>query len=123
LPSEPVVPPSEEPAPPEELILPEEPAPQEEPTPPKELPPVEDRTGTPVDKPYKPNLFIYGGTKPSTLSRTLGTTVQNVPSASTTTGTSVGLGGRGEIESKESGKKRQTVWNEESLRLKDALGL
>lgn len=86
--------------------------------------PVEDEP--PVDdkgEPYRPNLFIYGGTKPSTLSRTLGTTVQNVPSASTTTGTSVGLGGRGEIESKESGKKRQTVWNEESLRLKDALGL
>jgi hypothetical protein len=71
-------------------------------------------------KPYRPNLFIYGGTKPSTLSQTLGT---NLPSARTTTGTSVGLGGRGEIESKESGKKRQTVWNEESLRLKDALGL
>jgi hypothetical protein len=31
--------------------------------------------------------------------------------------------GAGEIESKESGKKRSTVWNEESLRLKDALGL
>ena len=71
-------------------------------------------------KPYRPNLFIYGGTKPSTLSQTLGT---NLPSARTTTGTSVGLGTRGEIESKESGKKRQTVWNEESLRLKDALGL
>ena len=70
-------------------------------------------------KPYRPNLFIYGGTKPSTLSQTLGTTL----APSTTTGTSVGLGGRGEIESKESGKKRQTVWNEESLRLKDALGL
>ena len=85
--------------------------------------PVEEES--PVDEQgrYRPNLFIYGGTKPSTLSRTLGTTVQNVPSASTTTGTSVGLGGRGEIESKESGKKRQTVWNEESLRLKDALGL
>ena len=83
-----------------------------------EKPPVDDK-----GEPYRPNLFIYGGTKPSTLSRTLGTTVQNVPSASTTTGTSVGLGGRGEIESKESGKKRQTVWNEESLRLKDALGL
>jgi hypothetical protein len=72
------------------------------------------------DKPYRPNLFIYGGTKPSTLTQTLRT---NIPTASTTTGTSVGLGGRGEIESKESGKKRQTVWNEESLRLKDALGL
>lgn len=31
--------------------------------------------------------------------------------------------GAGEIESKESGKKRLTVWNEESLRLKDALGV
>jgi hypothetical protein len=31
--------------------------------------------------------------------------------------------GAGEIESKESGKKRSTVWNEESLRLKDALGV
>jgi hypothetical protein len=50
-------------------------------------------------------------------------TTMKVPTASTTTGTSVGLGGRGEIESKESGKKRQNVWNEESLRLKDALGL
>jgi uncharacterized membrane protein YtjA (UPF0391 family) len=43
-----------------------------------------------------------------------------------TTGTSVGLtgaGGAGEIESKESGKKRSSVWNEESLRLKDALGV
>jgi hypothetical protein len=83
-----------------------------------EKPPVDDK-----GEPYKPKIFIYGGTKPSTLSQTLGTTVKNLPSASTTTGTSVGLGGRGEIESKESGKKRQTVWNEESLRLKDALGL
>jgi len=104
------IPPVEEPVPPT----------SEEPTPPKKLPPVEDKTGTPVDKPYKPNLFIYGGTTPSTLTQTLRT---NIPTASTTTGTSVGLGGRGEIESKESGKKRQTVWNEESLRLKDALGL
>ena len=44
----------------------------------------------------------------------------------TTTGTTTGLtgtGGAGEIESKESGKKRSSVWNEESLRLKDALGV
>jgi hypothetical protein len=80
---------------------------------------------SPVDEQgrYRPNLFIYGGTKPSTLTQTLGTTVENLPTTSTTTGTSVGLGGRGEIESKESGKKRKSVWNEESLRLKDALGL
>jgi hypothetical protein len=85
------------------------------------LPPVEDKTGKPVDKPYTPKIFTYGGVT-STLPATLRTTMK-VPTASTTTGTSVGLGGRGEIESKESGKKRQNVWNEESLRLKDALGL
>ena len=85
----------------------------------KELPPVEDKTGKPA--PYIPKIFTYGGVK-STLPTTLRTTT-NIPTDSTTTGTSVGLGGRGEIESKESGKKRQNVWNEESLRLKDALGL
>jgi len=83
----------------------------------------EEKPSEEKGKPYNPNLFVYGGTRPSTLSQTLGTTVEKVPTPSTTTGTSVGLGGRGEVESKESGKKRQTVWNEESLRLKDALGL
>jgi hypothetical protein len=42
------------------------------------------------------------------------------------TGTTVGLTGErgaGEIESKETGKPRQNVWNEASLRLKDALGV
>jgi hypothetical protein len=64
----------------------------------------------------------------------LGPKVPGAPSAgdtsavaqTATTGTTVGLtgaGGAGEIESKESGKKRSTVWNEESLRLKDALGV
>lgn len=64
----------------------------------------------------------------------LGPRVPGAPSAgdssavaqTATTGTTVGLtgaGGAGEIESKESGKKRSTVWNEESLRLKDALGV
>jgi len=45
---------------------------------------------------------------------------------SATTGTTTGLTsarGEGEIESKESGKARQNVWNEASLRLKDALGV
>ena len=83
----------------------------------------EEKPAEEKGKPYNPNLFVYGGTKPTTLSQTLGTTVEKVPTPSTTTGTSVGLGGRGEVESKESGKKRKTVWNEESLRLKDALGL
>ena len=43
-----------------------------------------------------------------------------------TAGTSVGLTGErgaGEIETKETGKPRQNVWNEASLRLKDALGV
>ena len=43
-----------------------------------------------------------------------------------TSGTTTGLTssrGEGEIESKESGKARQNVWNEASLRLKDALGV
>lgn len=64
----------------------------------------------------------------------LGPKVPGAPSAGSTstiaqtatTGTTVGLtgtGGAGEIESKESGKKRSNVWNEESLRLKDALGV
>ena len=106
-----------EPEIPEIPEIPEEPTTPEETTPPEELPPVEDITGKPV--PYKPTIYTYGGTSPSTLSQTLGTTL----ASSTTTGTSVGLGGRGEVESKESGKKRKNVWNEESLRLKDALGL
>jgi len=43
-----------------------------------------------------------------------------------TTGTTTGLTssrGEGEIESKETGKARKNVWNEASLRLKDALGV
>ena len=44
----------------------------------------------------------------------------------TATGTTVGLTGErgaGEIESKETGQTRKNVWNEASLRLKDALGV
>ena len=74
-----------------------------------------------ADKPYKPNLFILGGTKPkpppsktpsSTLSQALGTTTGLTSSR-----------GAGEIEGPSTGKKRKKVWNEETLRLKDALGV
>jgi len=98
----------------------------EEPTPvdagEEELPPeeVETEATTPTDK-YKPKLFIYGGTTPSTLSQSLGTGGTYSTGVATTGLT--GSRGAGEIESKETGKKRRTVWNEESLRLKDALGL
>ena len=86
----------------------------------RELPPVEDKTGTPGV--YEPRLFIYGGKSPSTLGSSLKTQAPFYPLA----GTSGGLTstrGAGELESKETGKPRQNVWNEESLRLKDALGV
>jgi len=63
--------------------------------------------------PKVPGAPAAGGTSP-------------IPSGGTTTGTTTGLTGErgaGEIESKESGKNRQNVWNEASLRLKDALGV
>jgi hypothetical protein len=88
----------------------------------EELPPEEvaaDPT-KPEDK-YKPNLRIYGGTTPSTLSQSLGTGGTYGTSVATTGLT--GSRGAGEIESKETGKKRKNVWNEASLRLKDALGV
>jgi hypothetical protein len=88
----------------------------------EDLPPEEvsaDPT-KPEDK-YKPNLRIYGGTTPSTLSQSLGTGGTYGTSVATTGLT--GSRGAGEIESKETGKKRKNVWNEASLRLKDALGV
>ena len=67
---------------------------------------------------YKPNLFILGGTAPkattsnSVLSQALGVSTGAAASR-----------GAGEIEDPSTGKKRKNVWNEESLRLKDALGI
>jgi len=76
---------------------------------------------------YRPDLFIYGGKSPKTPGRQttqLGTTLQAPFYPSTTLGQALtGYRGAGEIEGKKSGKPRQNVWNEESLRLKDALGL
>jgi hypothetical protein len=93
---------------------------------------VED-TETPVDKTeeepkkpslYEPDLFIYSGKTPkkSTLSRSLGTDLQSSSSPSTITQGLTAARGAGEIEG-EGGTNRKNVWNEESLRLKDALGL
>jgi hypothetical protein len=95
--------------------------------------PVTEEDKTPAEdeetkeKPYKPELFIYGGTAPKPKSRTttdLGTTLQAPFYPSTTLGQALtGYRGAGEIEGKKTGKPRRDVWNEESLRLKDALGL
>jgi len=53
-------------------------------TPVEEKPPVEEK-----GKPYNPNLFVYGGTRPTTLPQTLGTALSPTATATTTTGTSV----------------------------------
>ena len=53
-------------------------------------------------------------------------TPTGAPDTSVTTGTTVGLTGErgaGEIEGQGTGGKRKDVWNEASLRLKDALGI
>jgi hypothetical protein len=95
-------------------------------------PPVEeDKTAVeepaPEEEPYKPELFIYGGKAPKTPGRqttNLGTTLQAPFYPTSTLGQALtGYRGAGEIEGKKSGKPRKNVWNEESLRLKDALGL
>jgi hypothetical protein len=73
----------------------------------------------PKDKPYNPNLFILGKVAPKT-------TTPSTSALSQALGTTTGLAssrGAGEIEDPSTGKKRRNVWNEESLRLKDALGI
>ena len=110
-------PPVEEVAPPAE----EEKPPAEEEKPPEE----EDKPPGEKEEPYKPDLFIYSGRTPKPRPRTnLGTTLQAPFAPSTTLGQALtGYRGAGEIEGKKTGKPRRDVWNEESLRLKDALGL
>jgi hypothetical protein len=77
---------------------------------------------------YRPDLFIYGGKAPKggggRQTTQLGTTLQAPFYPSTTLGQALtGYRGAGEIEGQKTGKPRRDVWNEESLRLKDALGL
>ena len=116
-PVEEVAPPAEEEKPPAE----EEKPPEEDEKPPEE----EDKLPGEKEEPYKPDLFIYSGKTPKPRPRTnLGTTLQAPFAPSTTLGQALtGYRGAGEIEGKKTGKPRRDVWNEESLRLKDALGL
>jgi len=117
------VPPAEEVVPPDE----EDKLPAEEEKPPKEEEPPEEEDKPPGEKEdkFKPDLFIYSGKRPARRPRTeLGTTLQGPFAPSTTLGQALtGYRGAGEIEGKKTGKPRRDVWNEESLRLKDALGL
>jgi len=67
-----------------------------------------------------PLSITAGPSKTASLARALGVAPQ------ITTGTTQGLtsgGEGGEIQSLETGKPRRNVWNESSLRLRDALGL
>jgi len=74
------------------------------------------------EEPYKPQITIFGGVPPKR--RTLPQTLQApfYPSAGLTQALTAQRGA-GEIEGDPSGKPRKNVWNEASLRLKDALGL
>jgi hypothetical protein len=93
----------------------------DKPPPDDEKPPVDEV----VEPEYKPEIFIYGGKEPPKRPRRdLSTTLQAPFYPSSTLGQALtGYRGAGEIEGKKTGKPRKNVWNEESLRLKDALGL
>ena len=92
----------------EEPLAAEEPVPEEKP---------------PEEKPYDPNLFILSGKKPKTSTTAPKTSTAALGQAlGTTTGLTASRGA-GEIEDPSTGKKRKKVWNEETLRLKDALGV
>jgi hypothetical protein len=79
----------------------------------------QDKTGS--------DLSIYSGKSAKGGERQatqLGTTLQAPFYPTTTLGQALtGYRGAGEIEGQKTGKPRRDVWNEESLRLKDALGL
>lgn len=66
---------------------------------------------------YKPDLIVKSGVTP---------TKKTTPKSTDTLASALSIApyrGAGEIEDPSTGKKRRNVWNEESLRLKDALGI
>jgi hypothetical protein len=93
----------------------------------EELPPTEEpipeevKPGT-VQQPYLVTAGISPQPKPRS-TRALSTALQTPFERSLITSGLTSYRGAGEIESPESGKKRSNVWNEASLRLKDALGI
>jgi hypothetical protein len=106
-----------------------------------DAPPSKDKTTTPPattktpeipaeptdtkETPKDPNLYIYSSTSPTqttVLSKSLGTDLPFYPGSAVTTGLT-STRGAGEIDGQETGGKRRNVWNEASLRLKDALGI
>ena len=80
-----------------------------------------DTTKTTEGSKYTPSLFISTYKSPPTR-----TSTSALGNALGTTGSTTGLTaarGAGEIEGTGTGKPRKKVWNEESLKLKDALGV
>jgi hypothetical protein len=71
------------------------------------------------DEFYKPNIKVFTSKTPP---KTPATTSPLSQALGTTTGLTA-YRGAGEIEDPSTGKKRRNVWNEETLRLKDALGV
>jgi hypothetical protein len=82
--------------------------------------PAEQKTAEQPASKKTPSPITFTGVTP--LTQTFGTSFSGVPTTGITAGLT-GERGTGEIESKETGKKRKNVWNEASLRLKDALGV
>lgn len=119
-----VTPPPYEP----ELLVPETPpVAVAETTPSAEAPPEQEPLEEIAPTPYKPEFFVAGGVSPRMQTRapssTLADALQTPFERSLITSGLTSYRGAGEIESPESGGKRRNVWNEASLRLKDALGI
>jgi cytoskeletal protein RodZ len=75
----------------------------------------------PTKTPYKPDIFVSTYSTPK--SRAGGASTEVLGQAlGTTTGLTASRGA-GEIEGTGTGGQRKKVWNEESLKLKDALGV
>ena len=86
----------------------------------------EDTTTEVTPTPYIRDFYISGGYQPKTMGPTVRTLGQALSPPLFPTAPVSGLTsyrGAGEIEGQQTGKQRRNVWNEASLRLKDALGL
>jgi hypothetical protein len=88
--------------------------------------PEEEVLPTEKAAPYKPDIFLTGGKSPKAYQPRTTTRLGGVTSFAPQTGLSQALTAvrpAGETEGTGTGKERQQVWNEASLRLKDALGI
>jgi len=91
-------------------------------TPEPVISPTTERLARPLVSGGLTELFGFGPKVPGAPSAGGSAPIEQGVSTGTTTGLT-SFRGEGEIESKETGKARKDVWNEESLRLKDALGV